>query len=365
MFHARATTMSERQVPTAVAQRIVIRFLVWEGVKNTEIFLRLRNQFGSECLSRAAVFKWAKAFKDGRETVENEPHDRRPRTSITPDNIRRVEQIILEDRRMNVRDISAELGISIGSVESIIHEHLQYRKVTARWVPKLLNFEQKFTRWEVCRRLLTRYEAEGDDFLTRIFTTDETWVHYYTPESKVSSKEWRKKEEGAPVKAKTTRSAGKVMCTVFWDRRGVLYVDFLRTQRTINAVYYSNLLKTHVKPAYRSKRRSIPARSAILLQDNARPHTARLTLDTISELGWEVLEHPPYSPDLSPCDYHMFGPLKEALGGQRFNTDDEVEEFVRTWLSELPKEFFDTGIKKLTERWTKCVTSEGEYIEKL
>lgn len=205
----------------------------------------------------------------------------------------------------------------------------------------------------------------GGGFLTRIFTTDETWVHYYTPESKVSSKEWRKKEEGAPVKAKTTRSAGKVMCTVFWDRRGVLYVDFLRTQRTINAAYYSNLLKTHVKPAYRSKRRSIPARSAILLQDNARPHTARLTLDTISELGWEVLEHPPYSPDLSPCDYHMFGPLKEALGGQRFNTDDEVEEFVRTWLSELPKEFFDTGIKKLPERWTKCVTSEGKYIEKL
>ena len=197
--------MTEYQVPTAIAQRIIIRFLVLEGVRNTEIFRRLQNQFGTECLSRAAMFKWAKAFKDGRETVENEPHARRPRTSIT--------QLILEDRRRNVRDISADLGISIGSVESIIHEHLQYR----------------------------------------------------------------------------------------------------------------------------SKRRTIPARSAILLQDNARPHTARLTLDTISKLGWEVLEHPPYSPDLSPCDYHMFGPLKEALGGQRFNTDDEVEEVVCTWLSELPQ----------------------------
>ncbi|XP_026805906.1 protein GVQW3-like [Rhopalosiphum maidis] len=123
--------MSERQVPTAVAQRIIIRFLVGEDVKNTDIFVRLQKQFGSECLSRAAVFKWAKAFKDGRKTVENEPHDRRPRTSVTPDNIRRVEQLILEDRRMNVRDISAEVGISIGSVESIIHEHLQYLKITA------------------------------------------------------------------------------------------------------------------------------------------------------------------------------------------------------------------------------------------
>ncbi|XP_033218107.1 protein GVQW3-like [Belonocnema kinseyi] len=156
--------MSERHVPTAVAQRIVVRFLVREGTKNTDIFLRLRNQFGSESLSRAPVFKWAKAFKDRRENVENEPHDRRPRISMTPDNIRCVEQMILDDRRMNVRDISAELGISIGTVESIIHENLQYRKVTSRWVPKLFNFEQKFTRLEVCRRLLTRYEAEGAVF---------------------------------------------------------------------------------------------------------------------------------------------------------------------------------------------------------
>ncbi|XP_033222502.1 protein GVQW3-like [Belonocnema kinseyi] len=116
--------MSVRQVPTVVAQPIVIRFLVREDVKNADIFLRLRNQFGSEWLSGAAVFKWAKAFKNGCENVENEQYDRRPRTSMIPDNIRCVEEMILEDRRMNVRDISAELSISIGSVESIIHAHL-------------------------------------------------------------------------------------------------------------------------------------------------------------------------------------------------------------------------------------------------
>lgn len=73
------------------------------------------------------------------------------------------------------------------------------------------------------------------------------------------------------------------------------------------------------------------------------------------ELGWEILEQPVYSPDLSPCDYHMSGPPKKALRSQKFNIDDKVEEYVRTWLSELPKEFFNTGIKKLPERWIKCV----------
>lgn len=80
-----------------------------------------------------------------------------------------------------------------------------------------------------------------------------------------------------------------------------------------------------------------------------RHHTARLTLDTITELILEVQEHTPFpaSLDLSPCDFHMFGSLKEALGDQIFNNKDEVEKFVRTWLSGLLK------------RWTKCVTSEG------
>jgi hypothetical protein len=62
---------------------------------------------------------------------------------------------------------------------------------------------------------------------------------------------------------------------------------------------------------------------------------------------WTALEQPPYSPDLSPCDYHMFGPLKEALGGQRFDDDEQVENFVRKWLQTHPPSFYDAAIKTL------------------
>ncbi|XP_076272432.1 uncharacterized protein LOC143203956 [Rhynchophorus ferrugineus] len=90
--------MCEPQVQTAVAQCIVIRFFVWEGVKETEIILRLRNQFGSGCLSRADVIKWAKAFKDGRETVKNEPQDRQSNQHHTP---RRTVGLIFRTFRLN------------------------------------------------------------------------------------------------------------------------------------------------------------------------------------------------------------------------------------------------------------------------
>lgn len=76
-----ARVMSEQKVPRSVEQRIVIKLLVEENVQPFEILQRLKQQYGEECLSRTRVFEWCKCFREGRERVENEPHDRRPRTS--------------------------------------------------------------------------------------------------------------------------------------------------------------------------------------------------------------------------------------------------------------------------------------------
>jgi hypothetical protein len=76
----------------------------------------------------------------------------------------------------------------------------------------------------------------------------------------------------------------------------------------------------------------------VLLQhDNARRHTARAT---ITDLRLECIPHPAYSPDLAPSDYHVFGPLKEALGGKKFSTDNEIKEVVHRWLCSQSEEFF-------------------------
>ena len=59
----------------------------------------------------------------------------------------------------------------------------------------------------------------------------------------------------------------------------------------------------------------------ILLNDNARPHTANLVRDKLQIFDWETLQHPPHNPDLSPCDFHIFGDLKEDIRGRRFHSD--------------------------------------------
>jgi histone-lysine N-methyltransferase SETMAR len=194
-------------------------------------------------------------------------------------------------------------------------------------------------------------------------TCDETWVHYFTPESKRPSKQCKHTHSPPPRKAKANFSAGKIMTAVFWDSKGIIHLDFLTGQKTINAQYYSTLLNEKVKLAIRSKRRKRQY-SVFFLQDNAHPHTAALTMVTLLKLKWDVLPHPPYSPDLAPSDYHLFGPMKGVLGGKRFRNNDEVIAAVQSWIHEQPKTFFETGVKKLPERWHKCMAVNREYIEK-
>jgi histone-lysine N-methyltransferase SETMAR len=98
------------------------------------------------------------------------------------------------------------------------------------------------------------------------------------------------------------------------------------------------------------------------LHDNTHPHTANQTVETVNELGFELMEHLPYSPDLAHSNFHIFGPMKEVVRGRRFSSS-EVIGIVQNWLKMQPRNFFLT-IKKLVKCWNRCVEVKGDYFEK-
>ena len=108
---------------------------------------------------------------------------------MTPETIAAVEAIVKENRCVTVHEIAAHLDMSHGSAHHIIHDDLQFHKVSAKWVPCQLTAELRERRVDACQGLLKHFEAQGDGFLGRIVTGDETWVHYYQPETKKASKE--------------------------------------------------------------------------------------------------------------------------------------------------------------------------------
>ena len=97
------------------------------------------------------------------------------------------------------------------------------------------------------------------------------------------------------------------------------------------------------------------------MHDNARPHTARLTLETVEQLRLEVLPHPPYSPDLAPSDYHLFRPMKKMLGGQKFASDIEVQSLV-SGLDSSQHRSLHQAFRSLLDRWDKCSNKLGRYV---
>jgi hypothetical protein len=98
-------------------------------------------------------------------------------------------------------------------------------------------------------------------------------------------------------------------------------------------------------------------------EDNVRPQTAALTMATLLKLKWDVLPHPPYSPDLAPSDYHLFGPMKMVLGCKRFRNNDEVIAAVQSWIHKQPKPSLKLELRSFQKVGTSVWQSTGTTLK--
>lgn len=152
------------------------------------------------------------------------------------------------------------------------------------------------------------------------FHFDERWVLYVNV---IRRREWVNRGEKASPIAKAGLHPKKCPLSLFWDTEGVVYWELMPQGATITGEVYSQQLD-RLAEALVEKR---PHRQHhLFLHDNARPHTARLTQVKLAQLWWEVLPHPPYSPDLAPTDFKAFRSLQNWLNGKGFKTEEEVKE---------------------------------------
>jgi hypothetical protein len=255
-------------------QRCVIEFLHAEKIAPNDIDRCLLNVYGDQTVDVSTVRRWVARFSSGDSDAKDKPRSGRPCAAVTPRNKEHLDQLICTNRQITTRELCMELNISCNALEAMVAT-LEYRKVCTRWVPPMLTQEHKEHRMQVCQDLLNQYKAEGDSFLDRIITGDETWRHHY-----------------------------------------------------------------------------------------ARPHTSLKTMEHIANLGWIVLPHPLYSPDLAPSDFHLFRPIKDGLRGQHFPSNNAVIQAVKQWATSTGADFYECGMQALVHRWRKCIANRGDYVEK-
>lgn len=223
-----------------VEQRIRIKFCVELGKTPMETKKLLETTSKGSGVSRALVYRWHKRYSEGRSTPYDDVKPGRP--SVIDENVTStVQNAIRKDGRSTVRDIALLCDIGVATAHKILTEKLNLVRLCARWVPRLLTLEDQNRRVAASRAFLKKWRAGGENFLDRIITTDETWLYYYDPETKQQSSIWTTKGSAPPKKAKVCKSAGKHMCIMFMDRKGILLTHFVPNGQTVNSAYYSKV----------------------------------------------------------------------------------------------------------------------------
>jgi len=138
-----------------------------ERKSRSEIKERLDTVYGDSAPSMATVKNWFNEFQRGRTSVFDEPRPGAPKTAITEDKVTKIHDLVLADRQLKVRELAETVGISKDRVGHILHEILGMRKLSARWVPRLLTPDNKRNRVTTSEQGITLFKPNPKEFLRR------------------------------------------------------------------------------------------------------------------------------------------------------------------------------------------------------
>ena len=153
-----------------------------------------------------------------------------------------------------MHELAVEVGVCHKTLLCILHNILSYCNLATHWIPHEISEVQQWHCYAVTQALLERYQREGDDFLGRIITMDDTWARSYEPNLKLQTNEWKHPDSPHPKKVHPTQYAVKVIFIVAYDIDEVILHHAVPRRQTVNVAYYSMFQQHHICPMLRRKR---------------------------------------------------------------------------------------------------------------
>ena len=250
----------------------------------------------------ASVFEWHKRFKEGRESVRDGERCGRRKEVRTPELIGQIKNFMDKDRRVSIETISAQFDVSVGTVHTIIREELKMQKIWAKFVPRVPREDQKERRCHDSRKIVELINSDSA-VLDALVTYNESWIYCYDPETKTQTSQGKHAGSPRPKKTRQSKSIHKLlMITFFLDSAGMIYMNWVPTGQTVNKEYYVEVLREFSKRFRRKRAALFKSSQWHFHQDNAPVHNSILVTDYLTKMGINIVPHPPYSPDLAPCD---------------------------------------------------------------
>lgn len=332
--------------------RITLRRLAQGDTTPAQAHRHMQIQFREYCPSKRTCRRWLKKFRSGVTSLQSKPRTRPDLSEFDNELDRELE----ETPNLTAVQMARDHGVSPQTVARGL-KRLGYSRKLRRKIPHLLTQEQKNQRAAISRSNLLKNQE--DPFLDFLITSDETFItkHTLAPPGQYV----REGQEPEPALAAPEPDHKKLMLCIWWASWGIVHYEILERDTMVDSELYCQQLERVQEKLLALRPRLVNRREVVYLHDNATPHRALRTQAKIRELGWSLLPHPPYSPDLAPSDYHLFRGLKRFLYAQEFVDHETHIQRARNWLETRPLEFFRSGIHRLPTLWQGVLDANGGY----
>ena len=337
-------------------QRAVIFFLKRKGLKLSQIKQELDDVYHQDALDINSVKYWIHQFKLGRFEITNIQSPGRPVLDF-------IDTKIMAALEMEPFHSTYTLSETLSIPRSTINDHLKklgFYSYNLRVVPYELTCEMKAVRIQKAIELLDILTTNKRKGFHRIITGDESWFFLSYDHKHM----WSLSRENLPEIIDTKIHTKKYMVTIFWNIDKFFIVDLMKEGEKFNSKYFINNIISPLKEIVYPQGKKPKENPYTLHFDNALPHTSNASTKFLVDNGFKRAPQPPYSPDLAPSDFFLFGFLKNQLEGEKFDDFEQLHEKINEILTEISKETLAKVFDEWIERCQWVINNKGNYYHK-
>ncbi len=333
--------------------RSIVYFLSMQGKSPTQIQEEINHTYNTNIISYSTITKYLRQRICAQNNNPSENSDIILKRNLQQELILGALQ---DNPYSSIRQIAYMTGIPKSSVYEILTTQLMYQIKRLRFIPHFLNSHQKAQRVKLSKCLLQTLENSSHQNFDYFYTGDESWFYLINDHEKI----WLSQDQEIPVREKKMVYSKKYMVTIFWNRNDFLLIDILDAECHFNAEYFINNILKKISELTKDLP-EIEHRKITLHFDNAKPHTAKIVQEYMRQNNMKRAPHPPYSPDIAPSDFYLFGYIKEKLKGIVFDSPQELFDRISEILGEISKDTLKKVFLNWRKRLLKVIDTKGNF----
>lgn len=335
-----------------IIQRGIIFYYRKKKKTAIEIYRKLEDVFKQDAMNVKTIEYWMHEFKCGRTNIEDAPKSGRP---IIDDIDAKILKSLEDFPFASVTYISEVCGCSIGTVYNHLTSTLGYKCYKLRWVPFFLTEQLKEKRKSGAQQLKSALISSAKKDFENLITGDQSWFFLsYEPKTK-----WSLSIEDVPQRVQKKIQTIKFMVTVMFSKNHLFLVNVLPEGESYNSDYFTQVVLAQTLSEYQLLTNR---KKALIHLDNCRVHNSKKSKQWFDENRVQRIPHPPYSPDLAPSDYFLFGYLKDQLVNVILDGPEQLEAALTEMIREIPRDIMDNVFNSWIERCNEIIGANGDYI---